>query len=148
MRLRWLLIALVTMSLSPSIAAACKRGWDCISLSGSALVVELSSATLTRTLRLEAPRDFTDFGAIDLDPHTRDLPPGEYTMHITSGSLTATTTTFVPHRCGLRYVPPKPVAPSKRPYLLGGLAIVGLLVALRLRKRAGTDEAHVPDCLP
>lgn len=160
MRLRWLLIALVT--LTPSLASTCpppaltihmKPGLHAGTLSILAtelgpseggLVVELSNATLTRTLRF---RSFdTHFESLDLDPVTSDLAPGEYGVVVRWGEHVAQTKTFVPYRCGLTYQPPKPPAPSKLPYLLTGLAFAGFVVALRLRKRAGSDQSHVPCC--
>jgi hypothetical protein len=131
------------------------------------LTVELTNGTTTRTLdftheRTKAsietvtiPAFGTHVERIDLDALTADLPRGPYDVHVRwrSDVLNAdahTTTMLEYFRCGLAYAPPPPPppAPSKLPYLLGGLALAGLVVGWRLAKRPGSDDARVPHCAP
>jgi hypothetical protein len=208
MRLRWLLLAVVTMSLLPSIASARSQihlyeqpaatdytigaavdggehfgnlviafyNPDPIhsievpvrvvakTIQYDWLTVEISNATIRRTLRFIEPRDRSavqtariqprglHFETIDLDPQTRDLPAGDYDVVVRwDGQVTTTklSTTFVPLRCGLAYHDwPSKQEPSKLPFVLGGLAIVSFVfLGLALAKRAGTAVERVP-CSP
>lgn len=202
MRLRWLLIAIATLTLAPAVAsarpimrpapytadAAIERGvfagtlvvtFENPSPTPVALPIRVAAGTIhydgltivlsnrwtTRTLRFADDRDravvetvrlaphAVHVERIDLDEHTRDLPPGDYDVAVTWDGqpvTLASPTTFVPYRCGLQVAPPAPPAPSpsKWPYVLGGLAGLALGVAALLAKRAGTAAGRVPCCAP
>lgn len=107
------------------------------------VVVELEGAHIIRTLRFPSSPATT----FALDEHTRDLSPGQYVVRITRGDQVAETTTMIHAKCGLYYASlrePTPPKPARRwPYGLAALALL-VVVGLRLVKRAGTADTHVP----
>lgn len=105
-------------------------------------VVEIEGPHIVRTLRFPV----SPATSYDLDEHTRDLSPGAYVVRITRGDEFAETTTMIHAKCGLYYAslreqPPKKPA-SRWPFGLAAFAL--LVVGLRLVKRAGTADTHVP----
>jgi hypothetical protein len=128
------------------------------------LTVEIKNADVSRTLRFVQDRDRSavetvriqprglHFETIDLDAHTSTLPAGDYDVIVTWDGLVTTTkltSTHVQYVCGGMVPPPlKQNSPSgKLPFVLAGLAIAPLLLALGLAKRAGTAAERVP-CSP